>query len=246
MVLSKLLDLSLQDIVKSWCQSEEFKNHLLMRENYLCANCIANFRMRATAWTVLRLLGINNTSELFDILNNNPDIRIYETANHSVFRILELKNMPNYVVSEYFENKELGTYVDGILNENLECLTFPDDSFDILITSEVLEHIANLDKALEEIRRVLKPGGYHVFSIPVDMELTNTIERAIISEGKTLHLSPPVYHGDSIRNDGILAFRDFGADTLNYLGRDGLHYSEMAHHRSGKNITSTYYARKEK
>ena len=157
-------------------------------------------------------------SGLLHLLRKNPEIRIYETANYSVFRNRHLKRIPNYVVSEYFEDKPTGTLIDGILNENLECLTFPNSSFDIVITSEVLEHVANLENALQEIRRVLKPGGVHVFSIPVDMKLPKTVERTKIVEGKTIHLLPPVYHGDTIRNEGILAFRDFGADVLEYFG----------------------------
>lgn len=198
------------------------------------------------ASTVLRVLGLKDMSGLLHLLKKNPEIRIYETANHSVFRSRHLKRMPNYVVSEYFEDRPKGTLVDGIRNENLECLTFSSGSFDILITSEVLEHVANLDKSLEEIQRVLKRGGVHVFSIPVDMKLPKTVERAIIANGETVFLLPPVFHGDTIRNEGILAFRDFGSDVLEYLRRDGLRYDEMRHHRSGKFITSTYYAQKDK
>ncbi|MCU1442287.1 MAG: hypothetical protein JWQ59_437 [Cryobacterium sp.] len=38
-------------------------------------------------------------------------------------------------------------------------LDFPDDSFDIVHTHQVLQHVANPIAAIREIRRVLKPGG---------------------------------------------------------------------------------------
>ncbi len=47
-----------------------------------------------------------------------------------------------------------------------EKLDYPDDSFDLVTAIEVLEHITDLDQALTEIRRVLKPGGTFAFSTP--------------------------------------------------------------------------------
>ena len=37
--------------------------------------------------------------------------------------------------------------------------------------------------------------------------------------GRVVHERPAVYHGDSIRGEGILAFRDFGADAADRLSR---------------------------
>lgn len=51
-----------------------------------------------------------------------------------------------------------------------EDLPFSDNSIDMVFSSHVLEHIPNQKKALEEIYRVLKPGGYHVCIVPVRFE----------------------------------------------------------------------------
>lgn len=45
-------------------------------------------------------------------------------------------------------------------------LPFQDESFDVVICSEVLEHIPDLKKAVSEIIRVLKPGRSLVVSVP--------------------------------------------------------------------------------
>jgi SAM-dependent methyltransferase len=45
-------------------------------------------------------------------------------------------------------------------------LDYPDDTFDVVTSIEVLEHIVELDQALSEIRRVLKPGGRFAFTTP--------------------------------------------------------------------------------
>ena len=45
-------------------------------------------------------------------------------------------------------------------------LPFPDDTFDRIIASEVLEHVADDQVALDEILRVLKPGGTVAATVP--------------------------------------------------------------------------------
>ncbi len=54
----------------------------------------------------------------------------------------------------------------GLASADALVLPFADDSFDKVICSEVLEHIPDYRGALQEIRRVLKPGGLFCASVP--------------------------------------------------------------------------------
>jgi SAM-dependent methyltransferase len=45
-------------------------------------------------------------------------------------------------------------------------LSFEDSSFDTVLCTEVLEHVAKPHLAVEEMSRVLKPGGYLILSVP--------------------------------------------------------------------------------
>jgi ubiquinone/menaquinone biosynthesis C-methylase UbiE len=45
-------------------------------------------------------------------------------------------------------------------------MPFPDAHFDIVVSSEVIEHTPNPEQAIKEIYRVLKPGGVMVLSTP--------------------------------------------------------------------------------
>lgn len=47
-----------------------------------------------------------------------------------------------------------------------EAIAFDNDSFDVVISNDVIEHVANPEKVIEESCRVLKPGGLIVFNIP--------------------------------------------------------------------------------
>jgi SAM-dependent methyltransferase len=206
-------------LAAQWDCSDEHKRALVARESSICALCRANLRMRAQARAVLDVLQLRRTSELVACLSGNPQFLIFEAATNTVFRSTTVLCVPNYIASEYRENAPSGAIVDGILNEDLQALSFADASIDIVLTSDVLEHVADLECALDEISRVLKPGGFHVLTVPSDPALPHTIERARIVGGKIVHDFPEVYHGDSIRGDGILAFRDFGADTAERLSR---------------------------
>lgn len=55
--------------------------------------------------------------------------------------------------------------VDVVLDPEA-ALPFPDGSFDAVLCTQVLEHVADLDGRLAELHRVLKPGGVLVASVP--------------------------------------------------------------------------------
>ncbi|MDB9960697.1 class I SAM-dependent methyltransferase [Oceanihabitans sp.] len=63
-------------------------------------------------------------------------------------------------------------------------LPFKDNSYDVILCNHVLEHIPDDTKAMQELYRVLKPGGYGVFQIPQDLSRANTFEDDSITDKK--------------------------------------------------------------
>jgi len=55
-------------------------------------------------------------------------------------------------------------------------LPFEDDIFDAIICSHVLEHIQNDKKAISELFRILKPGGFAILQVPISKILETTFE----------------------------------------------------------------------
>ena len=55
-------------------------------------------------------------------------------------------------------------------------LPFEENSFDIIFCNHVLEHIEDDKKAMQELYRVLKPGGFGIFQIPQDYTRPKTYE----------------------------------------------------------------------
>ncbi len=55
-------------------------------------------------------------------------------------------------------------------------LPFDNQAFDVIFCNHVLEHIVDDRKAMQELFRVMKPGGYGIFQIPQDYSLNKTYE----------------------------------------------------------------------
>jgi ubiquinone/menaquinone biosynthesis C-methylase UbiE len=53
-----------------------------------------------------------------------------------------------------------------VVEGDIEAMPFPDDSFGTVVCTEVLEHVPYPKTALSEIRRVLRPGGVLIGSVP--------------------------------------------------------------------------------
>ncbi|MCK0158701.1 class I SAM-dependent methyltransferase [Cellulophaga sp. F20128] len=63
-------------------------------------------------------------------------------------------------------------------------LPFKDNTYDIIFCNHVLEHIPDDTKAMQELYRVLKPGGWGIFQIPQDLNRETTFEDNSITDRK--------------------------------------------------------------
>jgi SAM-dependent methyltransferase len=123
-------------------------------------------------------------------------------------------------LSEYFADVARGDSRDGVRCEDVQQLTFADESFDLITHTEVLEHVPDDARAFAELHRVLRPQGIMLFTVPLHGGET-TVERARLHGDRVEYLLPPVHHTDPLRGEGILAYRDYGRDILQRLERAG-------------------------
>jgi SAM-dependent methyltransferase len=107
--------------------------------------------------------------------------------------------------------------VNGMRCENLEVLSFDDESIDLHVSQDVVEHIFHPEQAFREIARTLKPGGMHIFSVPIVNKDKPTARRARISNGEIYHLVPPQYHDDGFGGPKSLVTFDWGYDICRHI-----------------------------
>lgn len=146
-------------------------------------------------------------------------LRIHESspADRGVSKKLPQK-CKAYVPTHYFPQIPLGEIYNGFRCENLERLTFADETFDLTITQDVMEHILSPEKAFQEIMRTTKSGGTHIFTTPlVRKNQPSTFCVAVNEEGEVIHLLPPVFHGNPIDESGSLVTVDWGYDICRYI-----------------------------
>ncbi len=61
-------------------------------------------------------------------------------------------------------------------------LPFKDNEFDVILCNHVLEHIPDDTKAMQELYRILKPGGMSILQIPQDLNREKTFEDNSITD----------------------------------------------------------------
>lgn len=87
----------------------------------------------------------------------------------------------HYVPSQYFPDAQPGSRVKGVRCENLEAMTFEDESIDLHITQDVMEHVFHPSEVFREVARTLKPGGAHIFTVPLVRKHHPSVLRARIA-----------------------------------------------------------------
>jgi SAM-dependent methyltransferase len=208
------------------------------RESLFCRVCGSSLRVRRIA-DVLRSLFGPETCSVAELVCQ-PRFRQLDIAEINAIGAVGalhpfLARIPSLAFSEYRGPERLGQIVNGVRNEDICNLTYADSSFDLVLTSDTLEHVPDFPAALRQTRRVLRPGGRHVFTVPVVASRTTTEPRARINaEGEVVHLLPPLYHGRGARlyrcipvGNDLLTFTEFGMDLVRHLRDAGFEAEVM-------------------
>jgi hypothetical protein len=202
------------EFLSSWKYAAKRDGHLHVnwREHLLCPFCRLNNRRRASIHL------------LTEIVHPTKWSYIYVTEQWSpLYRHLR-KCFPFLQGSEYLGDAvPIGQDMSaGIRNEDLTRLSLRDESFDVILSFEVLEHIPDYYRAFAECARILKPAGKMLFSVPFDTRARhNRIRARMRADGTIEHLVPPEYHGHPKNSKGSLCFQHFGWEMFQHMTEVG-------------------------
>lgn len=178
-----------------------------LRDHYLCSNCGSIPRERALMLVIERFYP------------NWREMIIHESSpvDRGASRRLA-QECSQYVPTQFFPDEAPGSIVGNVRCESLEALTFEDETIDLHVTQDVMEHVLHPARVFSEIARTLRPGGAHVFTVPIVNKHKSSKTRAQMgNEGQISYIEPPIYHGNPISEDGSLVTVDWGFDICQQI-----------------------------
>ncbi|HJX70757.1 MAG TPA: methyltransferase domain-containing protein [Bacteroidales bacterium] len=138
-----------------------------IRENALCPKCLSLERHRLM-WLYLK--------EKTDFFHKN--MKVLHIAPEQCFfkKFRQQKNL------EYITADLKSPLAD--IKMDIQSIPLNDNEFDAVFCNHVLEHVKDDQQALREILRVLKPGGFAILQVPMDIHMTSTYEDDSITDPK--------------------------------------------------------------
>lgn len=176
-----------------------------LRSALRCGSCVNGSVPRERALALV----------LSETYPNWRDLDIYEVspARRGISAKLGSEGR-RYTASHYFADLARGASRDGYRNEDLQNLTFADESFDVIVSLDVMEHIPDPVAAVKEIWRVLKFGGAMICTFPIERTLIDAtnFRVKVADDGSLEYIKDPVYHGNPVSAEGALVTVDYGYD----------------------------------
>ncbi len=177
------------ELIDSWGLNSDEVKLIDNQQGMLCQKCGSNLRSMTLAGALNEHFA--HTGTLVELCSSS------KVAKVRLLEINEAGNLTPYL--RMFKNHTLVCYPEL----DMQKMAFPDNTFDIVIHSDTLEHIPDPIRGLEECRRVIRPSGVLMMTIPiVPTRLTR----------RRLNL-PPSYHGATLENKPEnLVYTEYGAD----------------------------------
>lgn len=141
--------------------------YVQVRENAMCPGCLSLERHRLM-WLYLQKKTVFFTNEL-KVLHIAPEqcfVKKFRKLNNLDYKTADLES-------------PLADYKCDVQN-----MPFEDKTYDVVICNHVLEHVPDDAKAMSEILRILKPGGFAILQVPADLEKVETFEDDSITDPK--------------------------------------------------------------
>jgi len=176
-------------LIREWDLSAAEAAYVNRQQGLQCVRCGSTLRCMALATALLRHCG---GAEPFAAFSASP-----VAQRLRVLEINEAGGVSPFLAQ--WPGREFVSYPKA----DMQALPHANATFDLVVHSDTLEHVADPVRGLEECRRVLRDGGACVYTVPIIVgRLTRS--RAGL---------PPSYHGNPDDGSGYLVHTEFGADA---------------------------------
>ncbi len=154
------------------CKRRKFLpyGYVTQRENALCPNCLSLERHRLLWLYLTHETTLLNTHPT--LLHIAPEVAIMKRLNNAYANMRE-----RYITADL--ESPLAT-----LHFDVQDIPLPEEHSEVVICNHIMEHIPDDRKAMREIYRVMKKGGWGVLLSPVEYDRAETFEDDSITDPK--------------------------------------------------------------
>lgn len=177
-------------LIREWELTNTEIEYINKQQGFYCSKCQSNLRSMTLAHALMDYFSFKGSFEQFSYTSyakRNSLLEINESGTlHSL-----LSRFKNYTFAEFPD-------VD------IQKMSFADDSFDLIIHSDTLEHIPDSQIALHECFRVLKNEGVMFYTIPIVYGKTTRKRHDLANS----------YHGnqDETQGEDFKVWTEYGSD----------------------------------
>jgi len=187
------------ELITDWKLDKTQTDYIDHQQGYHCADCNANLRSMTLASSIMKYFRFKGLLNEFVSLEGIWQKKYFVEINESGTLTPYLQKLKNYKLFRYPESDMM----------NIKQL---DNSIDIIVHSDTLEHIADSTKALKECHRVLKKNGAMIFTIPI-------IHERLTEKRCNLKKS---YHGCyASKSEDYVVYTEYGSDFYTEIIKAG-------------------------
>ncbi|MGE5466689.1 MAG: methyltransferase domain-containing protein [Ignavibacteria bacterium] len=194
-----------RELADDWQLSPEEHGYIDRQQGFFCTRCACNLRSMALARAICASFGFDGNF-----------VQFVATPTAQGLAVLEIN-----------EAGQLGRFLRALRGHRLisypeydmTCLSLPAAAFDLVVHSDTLEHVPDPLAGLAECRRVLKPDGRCIYTVPIVVDRVSRSREGL----------KPSFHGAPTdgRND-MIVHHEFGADAWKTAAEAG--FTRVCHH----------------
>ena len=192
-------------LIDEWQLNDREVEYIDRQQGYYCKSCGSNLRSIALSKALVTSYGFNGTLVEFvdsDIAQNLKILEINQAGSLTSI----LQNLKGHLLINYPAF-------------NMTKLSLNSSTYDLVLHSDTLEHVENVDAALSECRRILSNGGRCIFTVPLIVDRLT----------RSRHGLSKSYHGmQGQQLEDHVVHYEFGMDIWKFIIKAG--FSKITFH----------------
>ena len=177
------------ELIASWELAEHEIDYLNRQQGLRCAACKSSLRTMTLAAGMMNAYGFRGLFREFVHTDPGRKLAVLE-VNPAGQLTPHLRQLPGHKLVRYpaFD---------------IQQMDLPDASFDAVVHSDTLEHVPDPALGLRECLRVLRPGGFCLYTVPIVVGRTSRTREGL----------PPAYHGTPKNPEDFRVITEYGDDV---------------------------------